>query len=136
MQTKLYHQQYIFLWTIWQWPPIIINKCNNQIYAMFHKDKGKEYTNFIAYFTIPCPKPTAYFSVYQTNVFLYYFKISSNDLDRHDDRVTWNAFHITGLWPLLLTWVNLNPSMDHMPGKVWEEITYPFLNFNGATVEA
>ena len=22
-----------------------------------------------------------------------------------------------------------------MPGKVWDEITYPFLNFNGCTVE-
>ena len=22
-----------------------------------------------------------------------------------------------------------------MPGKVWEEITYPFINFNGCTVE-
>ena len=34
------------------------------------------------------------------------------------------------LWPLLLTWIN-----NHMPCKVWDEITYPFLNFNGATVE-
>ena len=24
---------------------------------------------------------------------------------------------------------------NHMPSKVWDEITYPFLNFNGATVE-
>ena len=24
---------------------------------------------------------------------------------------------------------------NHMPNKVWVEITYPFLNFNGATVE-
>ena len=24
---------------------------------------------------------------------------------------------------------------NHMPGKVWDEITYPFLNFNGCTVE-
>ena len=24
---------------------------------------------------------------------------------------------------------------NHMPGKMWDEITYPFLNFNGATVE-
>ena len=23
----------------------------------------------------------------------------------------------------------------HMPGKMWGEITYPFLNFNGSTVE-
>ena len=36
--------------------------------------------------------------------------------------------------PLLLTlipaWI-----INHMPSKVWDEITYPFLNFNGATVE-
>ena len=24
---------------------------------------------------------------------------------------------------------------NHMPSKVWDEITYPFLTFNGATVE-
>ena len=24
---------------------------------------------------------------------------------------------------------------NYMPGKVWDEIIYPFLNFNGATVE-
>ena len=36
-------------------------------------------------------------------------------------------------WPLLLTWFNVNPSMDeyHMLGKVQDEISYPFPNFNG-----
>ena len=24
---------------------------------------------------------------------------------------------------------------NYMPGKVWSEITYPFLNFNGCTVK-
>ena len=41
-------------------------------------------------------------------------------------------------WPLLLTWfnfTNLAWVSNHMPGKVWDEITYPFPNFNGATVE-
>ena len=40
-------------------------------------------------------------------------------------------------WPLLLTWINFNPGMvsNHMPGKVWDEITYPSLNFNDGTVE-
>ena len=40
--------------------------------------------------------------------------------------------------PLLLTWNNFNPSMDrnHVHYKVWEEITYPFPNFNGVAVEA
>ena len=31
----------------------------------------------------------------------------------------------------------LNPAWisNHTPSKVWDEITYPFLNFNGCTVE-
>ena len=32
--------------------------------------------------------------------------------------------------PLIPTWIS-----NHMPSKEWDEITYPFLNFNGATVE-
>ena len=36
---------------------------------------------------------------------------------------------------LLLTSINFNPNMAHMPSKVWDEITYPFPNFNVATVE-
>ena len=31
---------------------------------------------------------------------------------------------------LILAWIN-----NHMPSKVWVEITFPFLNFNGCTVE-
>ena len=38
-------------------------------------------------------------------------------------------------YPLSLKWFNFNPSVDHMPSTLWDEITYPFLNFNGATVE-
>ena len=34
------------------------------------------------------------------------------------------------LQPLFLTWIS-----NYMLGKVWDEITYPFLNFNGCTVE-
>ena len=35
--------------------------------------------------------------------------------------------------PLLLTWINFNPSMlEYIHYKVWDEITYPFQNFNGA----
>ena len=38
---------------------------------------------------------------------------------------------------LLPTWINFNPSMDrnYIQDKVWDKITYPFLNFNGRTVE-
>ena len=41
------------------------------------------------------------------------------------------------LGPLLLTWFNFNPTWirNYMPNKVWDEITYPFLSFNGCTVE-
>ena len=41
-----------------------------------------------------------------------------------------------GLGLLLLTWLNLNASINHMLGEVWNEITYPFPNFNSGTVEA
>ena len=53
----------------------------------------------------------------------------SNDLQRHDSNPGCQ-------WPLSLTWFKSNPSMDkHMPSKVWDEITYPFPNFNGCIVE-
>ena len=44
-------------------------------------------------------------------------------------------------WSLLLTWItpdNFNPSMDKLlyAHKEWDEITYPFLNADGCTVEA
>ena len=34
----------------------------------------------------------------------------------------------------LLTWINLNPSMDTQY-KVWDKITYPFSNFDPVTIE-
>ena len=34
-------------------------------------------------------------------------------------------FYLHGL-TLIPAWIS-----NHMPGKVWDEITYPFLNFNG-----
>ena len=44
-----------------------------------------------------------------------------------------------GEWPLLLTWFNFDPAWIsnymYMSSKVWIEITYPFLNFNGCIVE-
>ena len=38
---------------------------------------------------------------------------------------------------LLLTWTNFIPSIisKQMPSKVWGEITYPFPNFNGKSIE-
>ena len=49
-------------------------------------------------------------------------------IDRHQNAAKYNARQ----GPLLLTWFNFNPNM---PSKVWDEITNPFLNFNGCTVE-
>ena len=42
---------------------------------------------------------------------------------------------ITLRGPLLLTWFNFHPSMDYTHYDMFDEITYPFLNFTGATVE-
>ena len=37
---------------------------------------------------------------------------------------------------LLLSWINFNANMDdYIHYKVWDEITYPFPNFNGCAVE-
>ena len=40
--------------------------------------------------------------------------------------------------PFLLTWFNSYRSMEtnYIYYKVWDEITYTFLNFNGAIFEA
>ena len=38
-------------------------------------------------------------------------------------------FHLHGLTLIPVCIIN------HMPNKVWDEITYPFLNFNGVTLE-
>ena len=39
--------------------------------------------------------------------------------------------------PLLLSWINLSPVWigNHIPSKVWDEITYSLPNFNCCTVE-
>ena len=42
---------------------------------------------------------------------------------------TWDTFYEHGL-TLVSAWIG-----NHMPSKVWGEITYPFLNFNGAAIE-
>ena len=42
---------------------------------------------------------------------------------------TRGPFYQHGL-TLIPAWIS-----NHLPGKMWDEITYPFLNFNGATVE-
>ena len=41
----------------------------------------------------------------------------------------WGPFYKNGL-TLIPAWIS-----NHMPSKVWDEITHPFLNFNGCAVE-
>ena len=52
-------------------------------------------------------------------------------------KIIWAIWNIQG--PHLLTWFNfaLIPAWisNHILYKVWDEIIYPFLNFNGATIE-
>ena len=47
------------------------------------------------------------------------------------------GYGLNQLRPLLLNSLTLIPTWmsNHMPGRVWGEITYPFPNFNGCTVE-
>ena len=42
---------------------------------------------------------------------------------------TWAPYYLHVL-TLIPAWIS-----NHTPSKVWDEITYPFLNFNGCTVE-
>ena len=42
---------------------------------------------------------------------------------------SWAPFHLHGL-TLIPAWIS-----NYIHYKVWDEITYSFLNFNGATVE-
>ena len=48
-----------------------------------------------------------------------------------------HGFVITSSSPFYQHGLTLIPAWisNHMPCKVWDEITYPFLNFNGCTVE-
>ena len=41
------------------------------------------------------------------------------------------------LGPISLSWFKFNPGMakNHMSSKVWDEVTYPFPNFNREVVE-
>ena len=75
---------------------------------------------------------------------IYIEAIPSTPLTPHLPSITrfrepFNGRIVTGispLWPLLLTWINFNPWIsNYIHYNVWDEIIYPFLNFNGATVE-
>ena len=42
---------------------------------------------------------------------------------------SWGLFYYRGL-TLTPAWIN-----NRIPGKVWDEISHPFLNFSGCTIE-
>ena len=56
-----------------------------------------------------------------------------NGLENYSSKFTFTSssipFYKDGL-TLIPAWIS-----NYMLSKVWDEITYPFLNFNGATVE-
>ena len=43
--------------------------------------------------------------------------------------IFWGAFYLYGLTSIL-AWIN-----NYMPNKMWDEITYPYRNYNGTTVK-
>ena len=47
----------------------------------------------------------------------------------HQGHITSGPFYQHGLI-LISAWIS-----NYMPGKVWDEITYPFLKFYGCTAE-
>ena len=54
------------------------------------------------------------------------------------DEISWDITRLQVLihqGPLLLTWFNFDPKMDKYSYTQFGEITYPFPNFNGTTVE-
>ena len=55
----------------------------------------------------------------------------------HDTRIQTYLIHPATSGPFYLHGLTLIPAWisNHTHYNVWDEITYPFLNFNGATVE-
>ena len=47
----------------------------------------------------------------------------------YEELQTWVPFY-KHLLTIIPAWIS-----NHMPSKVWDEIIYPFPNFNGATIE-
>ena len=70
---------------------------------------------------------------------LYPITTDKEDLPTEEEKCNWFCLCIiaTDLRPLLLTWFDFNSSMvsNYTHFNVWGEIKYPFLNFNGCTVE-
>ena len=66
---------------------------------------------------------------YRPDLFIYQIVFIIYILDKVSKsivQVSWGSHGLT----LMSAWIR-----NHMPSKVWDEITYPFPNFNGCTVE-
>ena len=55
--------------------------------------------------------------------------LQHNKAQQNYVKISWAPFYLHGL-TLIPAWIS-----NYIHYKVWDEITYPFLNFNGATVE-
>ena len=83
-------------------------------------------------------------AVYKVKYVCFLVSLVISDVNSSDDAIPSNWWHLdrsSGTMsyiindlrpqrPLSLTWMS-----NHMLSKVWGEITYPFPNFNGCTVE-
>ena len=70
-------------------------------------------------------------SEYKKIIFILTLSHSYADktLQQVEHLVTWGLFYEHRL-TLIPAWIS-----KHTPSKIWDGITYPFLNFNGGTVE-
>ena len=93
-----------------------------------------------------------YISIYKTNLNITFLKLlpylpGANELMelsqgswKHDITAPGCTSFVSSenltLESLLLTWFNFPAWIsNHLPSKVWDEITYPLRNFNGATID-
>ena len=55
--------------------------------------------------------------------------VSNNTVQRDKRLIYWASFYYYGL-TLIPAWIS-----NYVHFKMWDEITYPFLNFNGTTIK-
>ena len=75
-------------------------------------------------------KETLYLNEQNLRLYVYFIRaVPHQRLPMNDFAKASSNFYYRGL-TLIPAWV-----CNHIHYKVWDEITYPFLNFNGTTVE-
>ena len=108
---------FIYIYGIWAWPSLCL-QMSWHLVALSHQ-QPQRWAQSLRYLA----------------GFLCLPEISRHHVEQIDGLVQDCSNSITKkLGPTLLTlippWIS-----DHIPSKVWVEITYPFPNFNGTTVE-